>query len=98
MKWCESHVVCFQQRFAVTPLTEECGILEWVPNVAPLRNAVEGMYRQDKLFDNTTNSTIKRIWEAYPHKVPCLLVHPCPLSSPSEKDAHGSLVPPVLPL
>jgi len=57
------HIQC---RFAVTPLTEDCGILEWVPNVAPLRDAVERMYKLDKLFDRTTNTTIRTMWEGYP--------------------------------
>lgn len=50
----------------MTPLTEDCGILEWVPNVAPLRDAVERMYKLDKLFDRTTNTTIRTMWEGYP--------------------------------
>jgi serine/threonine-protein kinase ATR len=34
--------------YAVMPLNEECGMLEWVPNTLPLRNIVmKGYERRD---------------------------------------------------
>ena len=71
-------------RFAVTPLTEDCGILEWVPKTGTLRSAVQGIYQQEGHFDpRRTNSVIDAMYKQHEHKyqvgmaasgVACLLV------------------------
>lgn len=46
--------------FAVTPLSEDCGILEWVCNTRGLRHILQDLYAAENLFDrNNTNKQIK---------------------------------------
>ena len=53
----------------MTPLTEDCGILEWVPKTGTLRTAVQGMYQQEGLFDpRKTNGTIDSMYKHHEHK------------------------------
>ena len=53
----------------MTPLTEDCGILEWVPKTGTLRSAVQGMYQQEGLFDpRRTNGTIDSMYKHHEHK------------------------------
>jgi hypothetical protein len=53
----------------VTPLTEDCGILEWVPKTGTLRSAVQGVYQQEGFFDpRRTNTTIDGMYKQHEHK------------------------------
>ena len=59
---------CPATRFAVTPLTEDCGILEWVPKTGTLRTAVQSIYEQEGYFDRKTNGTIDHLYKQHEHK------------------------------
>lgn len=59
---------CPATRFAVTPLTEDCGILEWVPKTGTLRIAVQGIYEQEGHFDRKTNGVIDSMYKHHEHK------------------------------
>ena len=63
-------LVCrYAFRFAVTPLTEDCGILEWVPRTGTLRSAVQGIYQQEGFYDpRRTNTTIDGMYKQHEHK------------------------------
>lgn len=52
-------------RFAVTPLTEDCGILEWVQKTGTLRHSVQRVYVQEGLFHNRTNQVIQRLYDTH---------------------------------
>jgi hypothetical protein len=52
----------------VTPLTEDCGILEWVPKTGTLRTAVQGIYEQEGHFDRKTNGVIDSMYKHHEHK------------------------------
>ena len=54
------------KRFAVTPLSEDCGIIEWVPATRGLRNLVYEALTADGHFDaKSTHPTIKRMYESF---------------------------------
>ena len=53
------------RRFAVLPLTEDCGLVEWVPHTVGLRHCVQDVYAAEGLFDPaTTNAAIKALYDA----------------------------------
>lgn len=53
------------RRFAVLPLTEDCGLVEWVPHTVGLRHCVQDVYAAEGLFDpSTTNGRIKTMYDA----------------------------------
>lgn len=55
------------RRFAVAPLTEECGLVEWVFNTHTFRNCCQEVYMQEGLFDpKYTNPKIKHMYEKFP--------------------------------
>jgi len=46
--------------FAVTPLSEDCGILEWVRNTRGLRHILQDLYAAEGKFDKAeTNKQLK---------------------------------------
>ncbi|XP_057837480.1 serine/threonine-protein kinase ATR isoform X2 [Cryptomeria japonica] len=50
--------------FAVIPLTEDCGIVEWVPHTRGLRHILQDLYIACGKFDRQkTNATIKRHYD-----------------------------------
>lgn len=50
--------------FAVIPLTEDCGMVEWVPNTRGLRHILQDIYLSSGKFDkHKTNPQIKRIYD-----------------------------------
>ncbi|WVZ78438.1 hypothetical protein U9M48_026147, partial [Paspalum notatum var. saurae] len=52
--------------FAVVPLTEDCGMVEWVPNTRGLRHILQDIYVTLGNFDRLkTNPQIKKIYETY---------------------------------
>lgn len=52
-------------RFAVTPLTEACGLIEWVNHTVGLRYCCQSVYRAAGRFDRSTNPTIKSMYDSY---------------------------------
>lgn len=55
----------YLRRFAVVPLTEDCGIVQWVPHTVGLRHCIQDVYAAEGLFDpHTTNSGIKAMYDA----------------------------------
>ncbi|MCL7051841.1 hypothetical protein MKW94_026365 [Papaver nudicaule] len=56
--------------FAVIPLTEDCGIIEWVPHTRGLRHILQDIYTAHGKFDRQkTNPVIKRIYDQCQGKV-----------------------------
>ncbi|XP_024518074.1 serine/threonine-protein kinase ATR [Selaginella moellendorffii] len=49
--------------FAVIPLTEDCGMVEWVSHTRGLRHILQDLYVSAGMFTKETNPTIKRIYE-----------------------------------
>ncbi|KAK9842495.1 hypothetical protein WJX81_002719 [Elliptochloris bilobata] len=57
----------YLRRFTVMPLTEDCGIIEWVPHTTGLRHCCEAAYIADGIFDRRlTNGVIKKLYDNYP--------------------------------
>lgn len=57
--------------FAVVPLTEDCGMVEWVPNTRGLRHILQDIYITLGNFDRQkTNPLIKRIYDQCQGKTP----------------------------
>ncbi|CAL5040806.1 unnamed protein product [Urochloa decumbens] len=56
--------------FAVVPLTEDCGMIEWVPNTRGLRLILQDIYTAHGKFDRMKNSQIKKIYDACHGKIP----------------------------
>eukprot|EP00963_Diacronema_lutheri_P004971 scaffold363_cov331-Pavlova_lutheri.AAC.92 len=51
--------------FGVIPLTEECGLIEWVYNTTGLRHVCQDVYTREGLFDRRrTNPQIKKIYDS----------------------------------
>ena len=47
--------------FTVLPLSDDCGIIEWVPNLSTLRSIIDGLYAKSKY--GLTTSQLKEIKE-----------------------------------
>ena len=58
--------------FAVVPLTEDCGLVEWVPNTRGLRHILQDIYITCGKYDRMkTTSRIKRLYdESHASKMP----------------------------
>ncbi|OMO91928.1 hypothetical protein COLO4_18014 [Corchorus olitorius] len=57
--------------FAVIPLTEDCGMVEWVPHTRGLRHILQDIYITCGKFDRQkTNPQIKRIYDQCQGKIP----------------------------
>ncbi|KAB2602641.1 Ataxia telangiectasia-mutated and RAD3-related [Pyrus ussuriensis x Pyrus communis] len=57
--------------FAVIPLTEDCGMIEWVPHTRGLRHILQDIYINCGNFDRQkTNPHIKRIYDQCQGKIP----------------------------
>ncbi|KAM6558479.1 hypothetical protein CsatA_027718 [Cannabis sativa] len=57
--------------FAVIPLTEDCGMVEWVPHTRGLRHILQDIYITCGKFDKLkTNPQIKRIYDQCHGKMP----------------------------
>ncbi|KAL2537811.1 Serine/threonine-protein kinase ATR [Forsythia ovata] len=57
--------------FAVIPLTEDCGMVEWVPHTRGLRHILQDIYISCGKFDRQkTNPQIKRIYDQCQGKMP----------------------------
>jgi len=50
----------------VIPLTEETGIIEWVPHTHGLRHCCQDIYIADGTYDKrTVNMTVKKIYDGF---------------------------------
>ena len=58
----QDHVLPLR-RFAVVPLTEETGILEWVFHTHGLRHCCQDIYFADGIMDKRTQGMIKKMHE-----------------------------------
>ncbi|KAK7390797.1 hypothetical protein VNO78_18880 [Psophocarpus tetragonolobus] len=57
--------------FAVIPLTEDCGMVEWVPHTRGLRHILQDIYITCGKFDKQkTNPQIKQIYDQCQGKIP----------------------------
>ncbi|KAG9442834.1 hypothetical protein H6P81_018688 [Aristolochia fimbriata] len=57
--------------FAVIPLTEDCGMVEWVPHTRGLRHILQDIYIACGKFDRQkTNPIIKRMYDQCQGKIP----------------------------
>lgn len=57
--------------FAVIPLTEDCGMIEWVPHTRGLRHILQDIYITLGKFDRQkTNPLIKKIYDQFQGKMP----------------------------
>ena len=54
----------YLRTFAVLPLTEDCGIIEWVPNTTGLRHVIQALYVQDGIYTKQTLGDVKRMHES----------------------------------
>ena len=50
----------------MTPLTEDCGLVEWVNDLSTLRHTVQSMLIAEGLYHKSTNATIKKMYDGYP--------------------------------
>ena len=46
------------------PLTEDCGLIEWVPDTGGIRHVLQALYAGAGLFDRSSNNAVKKIYEA----------------------------------
>ncbi|KAG8655799.1 hypothetical protein MANES_04G069900v8 [Manihot esculenta] len=61
----------YLRTFAVIPLTEDCGMVEWVPHTRGLRHILQDLYISCGKFDRQkTNPQIKRIYDQSQGKMP----------------------------
>ncbi|UPR01432.1 phosphatidylinositol kinase [Chloropicon primus] len=51
--------------FAVMPLTEDCGMIEWIENTRGFRHCCQDVYIQENMFDRRTNRQIKDMYDAH---------------------------------
>ncbi|XP_073033978.1 serine/threonine-protein kinase ATR isoform X1 [Primulina eburnea] len=57
--------------FSVIPLTEDCGMVEWVPYTRGLRHILQDIYISCGKFDRQkTNPQIKRVYDQFQGKMP----------------------------
>lgn len=62
-------VTWFGGRFAVTPFSEKCGLIEWVNNTNGIRQLVTKVYKNTGHVDLQTNKIIKDMYDAHERKV-----------------------------
>lgn len=49
----------------MTPLTEACGLIEWVQHTTGLRNCCQSVYVAGGKFDRGTNAAIKQMYDSF---------------------------------
>ena len=65
-QWLPLILAVVVRRFAVVPLTEETGIIEWVPNTHGLRHCCQDIYIADGTYDKrSVNMTVKKIHDSF---------------------------------
>jgi hypothetical protein len=70
----ELFAIC--HRFAVTPLTEDCGLVEWVHNLTALRTAITESLTSEGLWSKSTNPYIKTLYDNFQARCRVLRVLP----------------------
>ncbi len=74
-------------RFAVVPLSEDCGFIEWVPQTVTLRKVCQDTYAAEGLFDTKISlASMKKIQDTFTvtaatSVTQCHLRHDCAESS-----------------
>ena len=63
---CICSLVPFSFRFAVTPLTEDAGLIEWVNGVEPLRHIVRRTQPGGPSADRQTGPKYKAMYDRWP--------------------------------
>ena len=64
------------QTYAVLPLTEDCGILQWVNGLVPFKAACEEVYIAAKLYKkNTTPLQVKKMYDSFQGSQGCNILH-----------------------
>ena len=53
----------YLRTFSVIPLTEDCGIIEWVPHTTGFRHIIQKLYMDDGIFTKNSNADIKQLHE-----------------------------------
>ena len=53
----------YLRTFAVIPLTEDCGLIEWVPSTTGLRHVIQKLYVDDGMYHKRTLVEVKEIHE-----------------------------------
>ena len=53
----------YLRTFAVVPLTEDCGLIEWVPHTTGLRHVLQALYVRDGLYHKRTLAEVKETHE-----------------------------------
>ena len=53
------------RRFSVMPLTEDCGLIEWVPHTMGMRNCCTEVYTELGLYTGTSNPTLKKMYDTW---------------------------------
>jgi serine/threonine-protein kinase ATR len=53
----------YLRTFAVVPLTEDCGLIEWVPHTTGLRHVIQALYVRDGLYHKRTLAEVKETHE-----------------------------------
>ena len=53
----------YLRTFAVVPLTEDCGLIEWVPHTTGLRHVLQALYVRDGLYHKRTLAEVKEMHE-----------------------------------
>ena len=60
----------YLRTFSVIPLSEDCGIIEWVPNTTGLRHVMQNLYVREGIFGRHTHNDIKEIYERWKGRSP----------------------------
>ncbi|GAB4817356.1 hypothetical protein N2152v2_004402 [Parachlorella kessleri] len=58
----------YLRRFAVIPLTEDTGLVEWVPNTTGLRHCLQEIYTTEGIFQRSTHQTIRKMYDGFTGK------------------------------
>lgn len=61
----------YLRTFSVIPLTEDCGIIEWVPHTIGFRQIIQQLYTEAGLYNpKTSTNDIKQLYENYKGRNP----------------------------
>ena len=53
----------YLRTFSVIPLTEDCGIIEWVPHTTGFRHIIQKLYADDGLYNKNSSTEMKELYE-----------------------------------
>jgi len=70
---CSRRDLLYLRTFAVIPLTEECGLVQWVPNTRGIRHILQDLYEASGKFvrrgSQSTHAKIKQVYDKSPDPV-----------------------------